>query len=386
MGRPPPGGQPLCDGVGRVLPRPAADRLERADPARPVPLPRGPGGGRAGEHPPHAGDRRGAGPAGPRGTGRGAEPPGSARRPACRQRAAAGRGARRMSGTRVRSTAEQIRDVARAIRRRNVEMVRAAGNGHIGGDLSAADILATLYWGVLKVDPDRPGDPERDRYIQSKGHASGVLYATLAARGFIPDELLDTYMAEGSPLNGHPDRKKVPGGETNTGPLGHGLPVAVGTAIAARLDGSPRRTFVLCGDGELQEGSNWEAAMAAGHQKLDNLVAIVDRNGLQQGARTEETNTLDPLDARFAAFGWAVRDIDGHDVDALLEAFAAVPFAPGKPSCIIARTVKGRGVSFIEDRVEWHHKVPTAEQAESALTELGGGASASTAARPSSGR
>jgi transketolase len=268
-------------------------------------------------------------------------------------------------------TADQVRESARAIRRRNVEMVHAAGNGHIGGDLSAADILATLYGAVLDVDPAHPDAPERDRYIQSKGHASGVLYATLAAAGFIPDALLDTYMAEGSPLNGHPDRTKVPGVETNTGPLGHGLPVAVGTAIAARLDGSPRRTFVLCGDGELQEGSNWEAIMAAGHRGLDNLVAIVDRNGLQQGARTEDTNGLDPLDAKFAAFGWSVREINGHDVEALLEAFAAVPFEPGRPSCIVARTIKGRGVSFIEDRVEWHHKVPTAEQADRALQELG---------------
>jgi transketolase len=256
------------------------------------------------------------------------------------------------------ATADQVRAAARAIRRRNVEMVHAAG------------ILATLYGAVLDVDPARPDAPERDRYIQSKGHASGVLYATLAASGFIPDELLDSYMAEGSPLNGHPDRTKVPGVETNTGPLGHGLPVAVGTAIAARLDGSPRRTFVLCGDGELQEGSNWEAIMAAGHHGLDNLVAIVDRNGLQQGARTEDTNRLDPLDAKLAAFGWAVRAVDGNDVDALLEAFAAVPFAPGRPSCLIARTVKGRGVSFIEDRVEWHHKVPSDEQAARALEEL----------------
>jgi transketolase len=276
-----------------------------------------------------------------------------------------------MSRTGVDTTADQVRDAARAIRRRIVGMVHAAGNGHIGGDLSAADIVATLYYAVLNVDPARPDDPERDRYIQSKGHASGVLYATLAATGFIPDELLDTYMAEGSPLNGHPDRNKVPGVETNTGPLGHGLPVAVGTAIAARLDRSSRRTFVLCGDGELQEGSNWEAIMAAGHRGLDNLVAIVDRNGLQQGARTEDTNGLDPLDARFAAFGWAVREVDGNDVDALLETFAAVPFEPGRPSCIIARTVKGRGVSFIEDRVEWHHKVPSDEQVGRALEELG---------------
>jgi transketolase len=158
--------------------------------------------------------------------------------------------------------------------------------------------------------------------------------------------------------------------ETNTGPLGHGLPVAVGTAIAARLDGSARRTYVLCGDGELQEGSNWEAIMAAGHRGLDNLVAIVDRNGLQQGARTEDTNALDPLDKKFEAFGWAVRAVDGNDVDELLAAFAAVPFAAGRPSAVIARTVKGRGVSFIEDRVEWHHKVPTAEQVALALEEL----------------
>jgi transketolase len=275
-----------------------------------------------------------------------------------------------MSQIRVRSTADAIRDAARAIRRRNIEMIRHAGLGHIGGDLSAADILATLYLAVLNVDPENPEDPERDRYIQSKGHASGVLYATLAAAGFIPDALLDTYMDDGSPLNGHPDRNKVPGVETNTGPLGHGLPVAVGTAIAARLDGSPRRTFVLCGDGELQEGSNWEAIMAAGHRGLDNLVAIVDRNRLQQGARTEETNGLDPLDAKFAAFNWAVREIDGNDVGELLDAFAAVPFTPGRPSCIIANTVKGRGVSFIEDRVEWHHKVPSAEQVSLALEEL----------------
>src|SRR3954463_9979684 len=275
-----------------------------------------------------------------------------------------------MSQVRVRPAAEEVRGAARAIRRRNVEIVSAAGLGHIGGDLSAADILATLYLAVLNVDPQRPDDPERDRYIQSKGHASGVLYTTLAAAGFIPDSLLDTYMAEGSALNGHPDRNKVPGVETNTGPLGHGLPVAVGTAIAAKLDGSARRTFVLCGDGELQEGSNWEAIMAAGHRGLDNLIAIVDRNGLQQGARTEDANALAPLGAKFEAFGWEVREVDGNDVDELLATFAEVPFAAGRPSCIIARTIKGRGVSFIEDRVDWPHKVPSAEQAAQALQEL----------------
>ena len=161
-----------------------------------------------------------------------------------------------MTAVTTRPTAAELRATATAIRRRNLGIVNAAGLGHVGGDLSAADILATLYFAVLRIDPENPDDPERDRYIQSKGHASGVLYTTLARRGFIPDSLLDSYMADGSPLNGHPDRNKVPGVETNTGPLGHGLPVAVGTALAARLDGSPRRTYVLTGDGELQEGSN----------------------------------------------------------------------------------------------------------------------------------
>ena len=275
-----------------------------------------------------------------------------------------------MTATTTRPDADELRSRAAAIRGRNLEIIHAAGLGHVGGDLSAADILTTLYFAILDVDPQRPDDPERDRYIQSKGHASGVLYTTLAARGFIPDALLDEYMGDGSPLNGHPDRNKVPGVETNTGPLGHGMPVAVGSAIAAKLDGSPRRTYVLTGDGELQEGSNWEAFMSAAHFALDNLVVIVDRNHLQQGARTEDTNGLSPLDRKFDAFGWAVREIDGNSIEALLEAFDAVPFEPGRPSAIIARTLKGRGVSFMEDRVEWHHKVPSREQVERALEEL----------------
>jgi transketolase len=275
-----------------------------------------------------------------------------------------------MTTVRTRPGLGELRSTANAIRRRNLEIIHAAGIGHTGGDLSAADILTALYFAVLEVDPALPDAPERDRYIQSKGHASGVLYTTLAAAGFIPDSLLDAYMAPGSPLNGHPDRKKVPGVETNTGPLGHGLPVAVGTAIAAKLDRSRRRTFVLCGDGELQEGSNWEAIMAAAHHGLDNLVLIVDRNRLQQGARTEDTNGLDPLDAKLAAFGWSVREIDGNDIPALLEVFDAVPFSADRPSAVIANTIKGRGVSFMEDRVEWHHKVPTADELERALREL----------------
>ena len=193
---------------------------------------------------------------------------------------------------------------------------------------------------------------------------------TLAARGFFDPADLDTFLQPGSRLNGHPDRKKVPGVETNTGPLGHGFPVAVGAALAGRLDGSARRTFVLCGDGELQEGSMWEAAMAAGHFGLDRLVLIVDRNGLQQGDTTERTMRLDPLADRFTAFGWAVREVDGHGHAALLEVFGATPFETGRPSCVIARTHKGHGVSFISDQVAWHHHVPSADEYERARAEL----------------
>jgi transketolase len=251
-------------------------------------------------------------------------------------------------------------------------MVHQSRLGHPGGDLSAADILAALYFGVLRIDPADPLAPDRDRFIMSKGHCSGAFYATLASAGFFPFERLWEYMKPLSFLNGHPDRNKIPGVEANTGPLGHGLPIAVGAAKAAKITRGSWRTFVLTGDGELQEGSNWEAAMAASQFGLDNLTVIVDRNGLQQGDRTEATVGLEPLADRWRAFGWSVREVDGHDVAALQEAFRAVPFEPGKPACVIARTRKGRGVSFMEDRVEWHHRVPTDEELASALLELSG--------------
>jgi transketolase len=264
----------------------------------------------------------------------------------------------------------EIRRRATEIRRRDLRMVVDAGNGHIGGDLSATDILATLYFGVLRVDPAHPADPERDRFILSKGHCAGALYTTLAYRGFIAVDELATFMAPLSRLNGHPDRNKVPGVETNTGPLGHGLPVGVGAAIGAQIDGAQWRTFVLTGDGELQEGSNWEAAMTAGHRGLDQLTVVVDRNRFQQGDATESTVRLDPLADRWRAFGWAVAEVDGHDHAALLELFNRLPLERGKPTCIIAHTVKGKGVSFMENRAEWHHKVPTRDQLASALEEL----------------
>ena len=265
----------------------------------------------------------------------------------------------------------ELRRRATEIRRRDLQMVVDAGNGHIGGDLSATDILATLYFGVLRVNPERPDDPERDRFILSKGHCAGALYTTLALRGFIPVDELHTFMAPLSRLNGHPDRNKVPGVETNTGPLGHGLPVGVGAAIGGQIDGATWRTFVLTGDGELQEGSNWEAAMTAGHRGLDHLTVIVDRNRFQQGDATENTVRLDPLAERWRAFGFAVKEVDGHDHAALLDVLSAAPLEPGKPTCVIAHTVKGKGVSFMENRAEWHHKVPSREQLASALRELG---------------
>jgi transketolase len=266
------------------------------------------------------------------------------------------------------------KDAARVVRRTALEMVHDSRLGHPGGDLSSADILAALYFGVLHVDPADPLAPDRDRFVMSKGHCSGALYATLAAAGFFPAERLREYMKPLSFLNGHPDRNKVPGVEANTGPLGHGLPIAVGAAKAAKITGGAWRTFVLTGDGELQEGSNWEAAMAASQFALDNLTVIVDRNGLQQGDRTEATVGLEPLADRWRAFGWAVCEMDGHDIAALQEAFRSVPFEPGKPSCVIARTRKGRGVSFMEDRAEWHHRVPTDEELATALRELSGDA------------
>ncbi|HEU5086724.1 MAG TPA: transketolase [Roseiflexaceae bacterium] len=266
--------------------------------------------------------------------------------------------------------AEKLRALATAIRRRDLEMVYNARLGHIGGDFSATDILVTLYFSVLRVNPQRPDDPERDRFILSKGHSAGALYTTLAHAGFFPLDELASFAQPLSRLNGHPNRAKVPGVETNTGPLGHGLPVAVGCAVGAKIDGAAWRTYVLTGDGELQEGSNWEAAMSAAHYKLDNLTVIVDRNGLQQGDFTERTMHLDPLADKWRAFGWSVREVNGHDYAALLDVFEQLPFEWGKPNCIIAHTHKGQGVSFMRDRPAWHHRVPNAEEYAQALEEL----------------
>lgn len=261
-----------------------------------------------------------------------------------------------------------IRDKALWMRRTAFAMVHKAQLGHPGGDFSAADILATLYFGVLRHDPANPRAPGRDRFVMSKGHATGVLYTALCAAGFFPESWLDTYMQPHSKLNGHPNRNYLPGVEANTGPLGHGFPIATGIAIAGQISGADYRTYVLTGDGEQQEGSNWEAAMVAGHRRLSNLTLIIDRNRLQQGAGTEETSGLDPLDQKYAAFGWEVHMVDGHDHAALLAVLGA---APGdRPRCVIANTVKGKGVSFMEHQAKWHHGVPNDAQFAQAMKEL----------------
>lgn len=264
-----------------------------------------------------------------------------------------------------------LQQQANWIRLSAMTMTHNAHLGHTGGDLSSADILAALYLGgILHLDPSNPRWPERDRFIMSKGHCSGAFYSVLAARGFFPMEMLRTHMEPLSKLNGHPDRNKLPGVEANTGPLGHGLPIGVGAALAARMRKESWRVFVLTGDGELQEGSNWEAAMTAQQYVLDNLTVIVDRNMIQQGDFTENTIRMEPLADRWRAFGFAVEEIDGHDHAALLARLGNLPVAPGKPTCLIAHTVKGKGVSFAENKPAWHHGVPTDEQLAIAAKEL----------------
>lgn len=264
----------------------------------------------------------------------------------------------------------ELEAMARQIRIADLKTVFAAGAGHIGGEMSAIDILTTLYFHTLRVDPSQPELPTRDRFILSKGHTACALYTTLAYRGFIDKADLSTFLQPHSALNGHPNRIKVPGVETNTGALGHGLPIGVGMAKAAKLSNQDWRVFVLCGDGELQEGSNWEAAMAAAQFKLDNLVLIVDHNGLQQGASVSDTNNLAPLAEKFSAFGWATTTVDGHNISQLRDELDSKSITQQQPKCVVANTQKGRGISFMQDRAEWHHKVPNQEQFEQALQEL----------------
>ncbi|WP_037072047.1 transketolase [Rhizobium sp. CF142] len=261
----------------------------------------------------------------------------------------------------------ELERVARQIRLRDLQAVYEAGAGHIGGEMSVIDLLTALYFRVLRVWPDQPKHPDRDRFVLSKGHTACALYVALAKRGFIPEEEISTFLKPHSRLNGHPNCNKVPGVETNTGPLGHGLPVAVGMAKAAKLSGAKYHTYVITGDGEMQEGSNWEAIMAAYQFRLDNLTLVIDHNRFQQGASLSDTNDLAPLRPKLEAFGWEVSEINGNDMHAIVP---ALEHRSDRPHCIVAHTNKGHGISFMQDRVDWHHKVPSKEQYETALAEL----------------
>jgi len=255
-----------------------------------------------------------------------------------------------------------------ALRRAMLRLIVNAGAGHTGGGLSCLDILNVLYNRVLNVSPQTFTSPMRDRYVQSKGHSVEALYAVLADRGFFPEADLKTICHYQSHYVGHPTRH-IPGVEMNTGALGHGLPICIGMALAAKMDSAPYLVFTLLGDGELAEGSNWEAALAASHYKLDNLTAIIDHNTLQISGHTRDVMSNEPLDEKWRAFGWGVKIVNGHDYAALTEALSK-PAEIGKPTCIIANTTKGKGVSFMENVAKWHHGVPSDAELKQALGEL----------------
>lgn len=262
------------------------------------------------------------------------------------------------------------KELAFRIRRHALRMTHKARASHIGSGLSMADILAVIYGEVLRNDPLDPTNQERDRLVVSKGHAAAIVYAVLAEAGFIPVDWLEGYCEDNSRLAGHVTHRNVPGVELSTGSLGHGLPVGAGMALAAKRDGRGTRVFVILSDGEMDEGSNWEAIQFAQHFQLDNLVAIVDYNKIQSFGRVSEVSELEPFADKWRAFNWGVREIDGHDHAALNDTFAALPFNAGKPNVIIAHTVKGKGVSFMEDKLAWHYKSANAEELALALAEL----------------
>jgi transketolase len=259
------------------------------------------------------------------------------------------------------------------IRKNVLRMIRAGGAGHIGGALSSVDILTALYFKIMRVEPQNPQWPQRDRFVLSAGHKCLALYGTLAEKGFFEPKLLDTYGALGTKLGGHPDMHKLPGVETNTGALGHGLSIAGGMALGLKMDRIDAKVYVVMGDGELAEGSNWEAAAAISHHRLDNLLAFIDRNGLQISGRTIDVMSYEPLEKRWEAFGWAARVIDGNDLQQIFQHASDIPFEPGKPSMIIANTVKSKGLPFAEDKVNFHYWKATDEElrdADQALQEI----------------
>lgn len=264
----------------------------------------------------------------------------------------------------------ELRSAAKGIRLGVLEMIHRVGSGHPGGSLSAADILAVLYFHHLRLDPKRPDWPDRDRFVASKGHCAPALYAALAAAGFIPEAELATFRQLGGSLQGHPDMTKTPGVDISTGSLGHGISIGIGMALGARLSGRDFRTYVLIGDGESEEGQNWEAAMAAAKYGLDNLTVICDRNDVQLDGTVGDIMPIEPLGDKWRAFGWEVLEANGHDVGGMADALDAAASVRGRPTMILARTVKGKGVSYMEGRFEWHGKAPDDEQYRQAVDEV----------------
>ncbi len=264
-----------------------------------------------------------------------------------------------------------LQAIAARIRGQLVQMSHKARTPHLGSSLSCTDVVTAAYWNVLQIDPTRPSDPNRDRFILSKGHAATTLYTALSFKGFFPQSTLDTYNKEGGRLQEHPGPGCAPGVEAATGSLGHGLSIGIGMALAARIQGRRYKVFALLSDGECNEGSVWEAAMFAGSQKLDSLCVVVDYNKWQATGRSNEVLALSPLRSKWDAFGWHTHEIDGHDIDSITAAMKTVPNSDGRPTAIIANTVKGKGVSFMEDDNNWHYRIPTKEEVETAFRELG---------------
>ena len=266
---------------------------------------------------------------------------------------------------------KSLEDAARRLRGKVIEMSHAAGSAHLGSSLSCCDIVAAAYWHVLRIDPKKPKDELRDRFILSKGHAATTIYSALAFRGFYPESLLETYTKDGGKLAEHPPANSLPGVEAATGSLGHGLPIGNGMALVGRIKGQNYRVYALMSDGECNEGSVWEAAMFAAAQKLENLCVVIDYNKWQATARSNETLALAPLREKWEAFGWDAVEVDGHDIGAVAALMANVPNGSGKPVAIVAHTVKGKGVSFMEDDNNWHYRAPTAEEVVISHKELG---------------
>ncbi|MDD4970102.1 MAG: transketolase [Paludibacter sp.] len=268
-----------------------------------------------------------------------------------------------------KQTIKELQLQAEKIRRKVVEIIYASKGGHIGGSLSSVDIETALYFHIMNIDPKNPNRENRDRFILSKGHSVEALYSVLAAKGFIDQSLLETYGQFNSKLAGHPT-KKTPGIELNSGALGHGLSVGIGMAMAAKMDQKTYKTYVLMGDGEQGEGSIYEAAMSGSHYKLDNLVAIIDRNKLQISGKTEDVMSLEPMRGRWEAFGWEVLDMEGNDMKDIVKTFESLDYNNAKPKMIIAHTTKGCGISYMEKIAKWHHGVPSNDQFELAITEI----------------